>query len=76
MDNKTKELIAIGAAVTANCVPCFKFHFAKAREEEANDDEIREARLEVVDCQQRRVVTVIEVLSPTILTLRSTCKSS
>jgi len=43
MDNKTKELIAIGAAVTANCVPCFKFHFAKAREEEANDDEIREA---------------------------------
>jgi len=43
MDNKTKELIAIGAAVTANCVPCFKFHFAKALEENASHDEIREA---------------------------------
>lgn len=43
MDKKTQELIAIGASVTANCVPCFKFHFAKAREEGANDDEIREA---------------------------------
>ena len=43
MDTKTQELIAIGAAVTANCVPCFKFHFAKAHEEDASDDEIREA---------------------------------
>jgi AhpD family alkylhydroperoxidase len=43
MDKKTQELIAIGAAVTANCVPCFKFHFAKAREELASDDEVREA---------------------------------
>ena len=43
MDNKTRELIAIGASVTANCVPCFKFHFSKAREESAGDEEIREA---------------------------------
>ena len=43
MDKKTQELIAIGAAVTANCVPCFKFHFSKVREEDASDDEIREA---------------------------------
>jgi len=43
MDKKTQELIAIGAAVTANCVPCFKFHFAKVREENGSDDEIREA---------------------------------
>jgi len=42
MDKKIQELIAIGASVTANCVPCFKFHFAKAREEGASDDEIRE----------------------------------
>lgn len=43
MDKKTKELIAIGASVTANCVPCFKFHFAQAREEGASDEEVREA---------------------------------
>jgi AhpD family alkylhydroperoxidase len=43
MDKKSQELIAIGASVTANCVPCFKFHFAIAREEGASDDDIREA---------------------------------
>ena len=43
MNNKTKELIAIGASVTANCIPCFKFHSAKAREEGADDEEIRDA---------------------------------
>ncbi len=32
MDTKTKELIAIGASVTANCVPCLQFHLAKAQE--------------------------------------------
>ena len=43
MDTKTKELIAIGASVTANCVPCLKYHFAKVRKEGTSDDEIREA---------------------------------
>ena len=43
MDKKIQELIAVGASVTANCVPCFKFHFAKARKEGATDDDIREA---------------------------------
>ena len=43
MDTKMKELIAIGASVTANCVPCLKFHFAKAQEAGASGDEVREA---------------------------------
>jgi AhpD family alkylhydroperoxidase len=43
MDTKIKELIAIGASVTANCVPCLKYHFAKARKAGTSDDEIREA---------------------------------
>jgi AhpD family alkylhydroperoxidase len=43
MDKKIQELIAVGASVTANCVPCFKFHFAKSREEGASDNDIREA---------------------------------
>jgi len=25
------ELVAIGAAIAANCEPCFKFHFQQAR---------------------------------------------
>ena len=43
MDNKTKELIAIGASITANCQPCFTYHAGKAREYGATDDEIADA---------------------------------
>ena len=32
MDEKLKEMIAIGASVTANCIPCIQYHFAKALE--------------------------------------------
>lgn len=43
MDEKTKELIAIGASVTAHCVPCIEHHHAKARELGLSDFEIGEA---------------------------------
>ena len=32
LDDRTKELIAIGCSVAANCHPCVKFHVDKARE--------------------------------------------
>jgi AhpD family alkylhydroperoxidase len=31
MDEKLKEMIAIGASVTVNCIPCIRYHFDKAR---------------------------------------------
>lgn len=44
LDGKTKELIAIGCSVAANCHPCVKYHVGKAREmgveTEAIDDAI------------------------------------
>ena len=43
MDERTKELIAVGASVTANCHPCIKYHLDKAREAGAECSEIREA---------------------------------
>lgn len=43
MDNRTKELIAIGASVTANCQPCLKYHIDKAHESGDNEQEISEA---------------------------------
>jgi len=39
----TRELIAIGASVTANCLACVEFHVAKAREQGASNQEIEEA---------------------------------
>jgi len=43
MDARTKELIAIGAAVGAHCQPCLTYHVEKARELGIDDEEIRVA---------------------------------
>ena len=42
-DEKIKELIAIGASVSANCHPCVKYHTAKARKMEIDEAEIQQA---------------------------------
>ncbi len=43
MDEKTKEMIAVGASVGAHCQPCLEYHVNKAREAGLTDEEIREA---------------------------------
>ena len=43
MDDKTKELIAVGASVSAHCQPCLTYHVAKATEMGVEETEIREA---------------------------------
>ena len=43
MDDRIKELIAVGASVTANCQPCLRYHLKKALENGAVDQEITQA---------------------------------
>ena len=43
LDENVKELIAIGASISANCHPCIKHHVAKAREMKIDGGEIRQA---------------------------------
>jgi len=43
MENKTKMLIAVGAAVTANCQPCLKTAVSQAQGTGAEEKEILEA---------------------------------
>jgi len=43
MDEKTKELIAVGAAVAGNCIPCLDWHYKKCIELGIPKDEIKEA---------------------------------
>ncbi|MDD5362450.1 MAG: carboxymuconolactone decarboxylase family protein [Ignavibacteria bacterium] len=43
LDDKTKELIAVGASVSANCQPCLDYHYNKALEYGADESEITEA---------------------------------
>jgi len=43
LNENIKELIAIGASVSANCHPCVKYHVAKAREMKIDESEIQQA---------------------------------
>jgi AhpD family alkylhydroperoxidase len=43
MDDALKELIAIGASVTAHCQPCVTYHVEKARSLGVGEAEIQEA---------------------------------
>jgi len=43
MDAKTKELIAIGASVSAHCQPCVTYHVAKAKGLGVDEEQIQEA---------------------------------
>ena len=43
IDDKTKELVAIGASITANCQPCLQYHVDQARHFGADAQEIAEA---------------------------------
>ncbi len=43
MDSKDHVLIGLGAAIAANCIPCFKHYYAKAQEEHVPDAEVLEA---------------------------------
>ena len=40
LDSRTKELIAVGASITANCQPCLQYHTNKAREFGADAGEV------------------------------------
>lgn len=43
MNEKLKEMIAIGASVTANCIPCIRYHLERAREVGVTEVEIKAA---------------------------------
>lgn len=40
MDQKTEVMVSLGAAIGANCIPCFDFIYAKAKEVDLEDTEI------------------------------------
>ena len=41
MDAKTEIMVALGAAIGANCIPCFDHLYARSRELTLSDEEIR-----------------------------------
>ena len=43
MDIHMKELVALGASVSAHCFPCFEFHLEEARKLGISEEDIQEA---------------------------------
>lgn len=43
MDDRTRELIAIGASVVANCQPCLQYHVGEAKRPEIGAPDIQAA---------------------------------
>ncbi len=43
MNDKLKELVAVGASITANCQPCLQYHTDRALEAGADPQEVAEA---------------------------------
>ena len=43
LSTEQEELVAIGAAVAANCEPCLKYHVRQGREAGMTDDQLRAA---------------------------------
>lgn len=66
MDTRIKELIAIGASVTAHCQPCLQYHVTKAKESGANDQEIAEA-IEVAKMVRKGAGSKMDQFASTIL---------
>jgi len=66
MDEKTKELIAIGASVSGHCQPCLTFHVGEARRLGVGNDEIREA-VAVGKMVQKGAMAAMNKFVPTVL---------
>lgn len=43
LNEREKELVAIGASIGSNCIPCIAFHVGKAQEAGLTQDEIEAA---------------------------------
>jgi len=66
MDDKIKELIAVGASVGAHCQPCLTYHVAKAKELGVGEDEIREA-IAVGHMVEKGAMAAMKQFSATVL---------
>jgi 4-carboxymuconolactone decarboxylase len=42
MDKKIEVMVALGAAIGVNCIPCFDHLYSKAKEIHMDDEEIKE----------------------------------
>lgn len=68
MDDVTRALIAVGAAVVVNCRPCIQYHLAGARGADATSEDIAlalEVGMQVADGAHRKTREYVSELVST-----------
>ena len=75
MDERTKELIAIGASVGVHCQPCLTYHVEKARELGIDDEEIRTA-IETGHMVEKGAMSAMRKFSANILEIAPSVSAS
>ena len=66
MDEKTKELIAVGAAIGGNCIPCLEWHYKRCIELGITKEEIKKA-FKLVKIVKNVPIKKINELAQTLL---------
>ena len=68
MDERTRELIAIGASIGAHCQPCLTYHVAKAKELGIDADLIR-ATMDVGHMVEKGAMTAMREFASGVLNM-------
>lgn len=66
MDEKVKELIAIGASIGAHCQPCLTYHVGRAKEIGIDDKQIQEA-MEVGHMVEKGSISAMRTFAKSVL---------
>jgi len=66
LDPRVRELIALGASIAGNCLPCLRYHFSEARKIGLSSSEIAEA-IELAKMVKQRPINDIAHLAEDLL---------
>ena len=75
MDEKTKLLVSLGAAVAANCVPCFEHFLTKTQTVGLTSGEIQEATEIADQVKNGARITIMSTIRGIIAPETSPCSS-
>lgn len=67
LNEKMRELVAVGASITANCQPCLQYHVEKALGAGASPEEVA-AAIAVGNCVRKGASARMDAFSSRILT--------
>ena len=66
LDDRIKDLIAVGASITANCQSCLQYHTSEARKIGADEQDIMEA-IDVGNMVQRGAASKMDTFAANLI---------